>query len=89
MIIIYLNCLSKEESSTPTQRIGFLKHKAFSDILFTVGVILFCFLFQHGMGIPSIAIMLHELIKLLYHSKCTNVIIVRIGTSGGIGSSPK
>lgn len=40
---------------------------------------------SHGMGIPSIAIMLHELIKLLYHSKCSNVTIIRIGTSGGIG----
>uniref|UniRef100_A0A8D0HCL3 Uridine phosphorylase n=1 Tax=Sphenodon punctatus TaxID=8508 RepID=A0A8D0HCL3_SPHPU len=43
---------------------------------------------SHGMGIPSIAIMLHELIKLLYHSKCSDVTIVRIGTSGGIGLEP-
>lgn len=41
--------------------------------------------FQHGMGIPSIAIMLHELIKLLYHARCSGVTIIRIGTSGGIG----
>ena len=37
------------------------------------------------MGIPSIAIMLHELIKLLHHAHCTDVTIMRIGTSGGIG----
>ncbi|KAM4689471.1 uridine phosphorylase 1 [Discoglossus pictus] len=43
---------------------------------------------SHGMGIPSISIMLHELIKLLYHSKCSNVIVIRIGTSGGIGLTP-
>ncbi|XP_067406523.1 uridine phosphorylase 1 isoform X3 [Emydura macquarii macquarii] len=43
---------------------------------------------KHGMGIPSIAIMLHELVKLLYHSKCSNVTIIRIGTSGGIGLEP-
>ncbi|KAK6491460.1 uridine phosphorylase 1-like [Huso huso] len=43
---------------------------------------------SHGMGIPSIAIMLHELIKLLYHAKCTNVTVLRIGTSGGIGLEP-
>ncbi|XP_061443433.1 uridine phosphorylase 1, partial [Rhineura floridana] len=42
---------------------------------------------SHRMGIPSIAIMLHELIKLLYHSKCSGVTIFRIGTSGGIGIS--
>ncbi|XP_075068757.1 uridine phosphorylase 1 isoform X2 [Mixophyes fleayi] len=43
---------------------------------------------SHGMGIPSISIMLHELIKLLYHSKCSDVTIIRIGTSGGIGIEP-
>ncbi|KAG8442702.1 hypothetical protein GDO86_011482 [Hymenochirus boettgeri] len=42
---------------------------------------------SHGMGIPSISIMLHELIKLLYHSKCSDVTIIRIGTSGGIGQA--
>ncbi|KAM6178163.1 uridine phosphorylase 1 [Rhynchocyon petersi] len=43
---------------------------------------------SHGMGIPSIAIMLHELIKLLYHARCSNVTVIRIGTSGGIGLEP-
>ena len=37
------------------------------------------------MGVPSIAIMLHELIKLLYHARCSGVTLIRIGTSGGIG----
>lgn len=40
------------------------------------------------MGIPSIAIMLHELLKLLFHARCSGVTIIRIGTSGGIGESP-
>uniref|UniRef100_A0A3P8XIF9 Uridine phosphorylase n=1 Tax=Esox lucius TaxID=8010 RepID=A0A3P8XIF9_ESOLU len=43
---------------------------------------------SHGMGIPSIAIMLHELIKLLHHAHCTDVTIIRIGTSGGLGLEP-
>lgn len=43
---------------------------------------------SHGMGIPSISIMLHELIKLLHHAKCRDVTIIRIGTSGGIGIEP-
>lgn len=43
---------------------------------------------SHGMGIPSISIMLHELIKLLYHARCSDVTVVRIGTSGGIGLKP-
>ncbi|NXH41134.1 UPP2 phosphorylase, partial [Dicaeum eximium] len=40
---------------------------------------------SHGMGIPSISIMLHELIKLLHHAKCRDVTIIRMGTSGGLG----
>ncbi|XP_019377913.1 PREDICTED: uridine phosphorylase 2 isoform X3 [Gavialis gangeticus] len=43
---------------------------------------------KHGMGIPSISIMLHELIKLLHHAKCRGVTIIRIGTSGGLGIEP-
>ncbi|KAF4088426.1 hypothetical protein AMELA_G00081350 [Ameiurus melas] len=43
---------------------------------------------SHGIGIPSMSVMLHELIKLLYHARCTDVTIVRIGTSGGIGLQP-
>ncbi|XP_054418672.1 uridine phosphorylase 2 [Pteronotus mesoamericanus] len=43
---------------------------------------------SHGMGIPSMSIMLHELIKLLHHAQCSDVTIIRIGTSGGIGIAP-
>lgn len=53
--------------------------------MFKVGPVLSV---SHGMGIPSIAIMLHELIKLLYHARCTGITIIRIGTSGGIGLEP-
>lgn len=40
------------------------------------------------MGIPSISIMLHEMIKLVSHAKCRDVIFLRIGTCGGIGLEP-
>lgn len=43
---------------------------------------------SHGMGIPSINILLHELIKLMHHAKCNDPIFFRIGTSGGIGLKP-
>jgi len=43
---------------------------------------------SHGMGIPSVGIMLHELIKLLHHAKATDVTIFRLGTSGGLGLQP-
>lgn len=40
---------------------------------------------SHGMGVPSVGILLHELIKLMYHAKVKDPIFVRIGTCGGIG----
>lgn len=39
------------------------------------------------MGVPSISIMLHELIKLLHHAQCHDVILFRLGTSGGVGKT--
>lgn len=40
---------------------------------------------SHGMGVPSIGILLHEIIKLMYHAKCIDPVFIRIGTCGGIG----
>ncbi|KFM57843.1 Uridine phosphorylase 2, partial [Stegodyphus mimosarum] len=40
---------------------------------------------SHGMGIPSLSILLHEMIKLMYHAQCKDVTFIRIGTCGGIG----
>uniref|UniRef100_A0A0A9Z8J9 Uridine phosphorylase 1 n=1 Tax=Lygus hesperus TaxID=30085 RepID=A0A0A9Z8J9_LYGHE len=40
---------------------------------------------SHGMGIPSIGILLHEVIKLMFHAKVKDPVFFRIGTSGGIG----
>lgn len=40
---------------------------------------------SHGMGVPSLGILLHEMIKLMYHAKCKDPIFIRIGTCGGIG----
>ncbi|XP_054427258.1 uridine phosphorylase 1 [Pteronotus mesoamericanus] len=54
-------------------------------VMFKVGPVLSV---SHGIGIPSIAIMLHELLKLLYHARCSGVTVIRIGTSGGIGLEP-
>ena len=42
----------------------------------------------HGMGISSISILLHELIKLVRYAKCEDTIFMRIGTSGGLGLTP-
>lgn len=43
---------------------------------------------NHGMGVPSLSIMLIECIKLLHYAKATNVTFFRLGTSGGLGVQP-
>eukprot|EP01137_Pigoraptor_chileana_P029094 Opistho-2@13848 len=43
---------------------------------------------QHGMGIPSMSIMLHEITKLLAYAGATDVVYIRIGSSGGLGVPP-
>ena len=43
---------------------------------------------NHGMGVPSLSIMLIELFKLIRHAGAINVQIIRIGTSGGVGVQP-
>ncbi len=41
---------------------------------------------SHGMGVPSISILLNELIRLLQHAGASrDVVFVRVGTSGGLG----
>lgn len=37
------------------------------------------------MGVPSVGILLHEVIKLMYHAKVKDPVFFRIGTCGGIG----
>ncbi|XP_020043301.2 uridine phosphorylase 1-like [Castor canadensis] len=57
--------------------------------LYVVGSVLnvsiISYQFLHGMGIPSIIIMIQELIKLMYHARCSNITFICFGTSGGIG----
>ena len=43
---------------------------------------------SHGMGIPSAGILLHEVIKLMYHAGVKDPVFIRIGTCGGIGRPP-
>ena len=42
---------------------------------------------SHGMGVPSLSILLHELIKLMWHAGVEDPIFFRIGTCGGVGLS--
>ncbi len=50
--------------------------------LYKVGPILSV---NHGMGQPSLEIMLNEIAKLLQYAGCEGVTFLRIGTSGGVG----
>jgi len=43
---------------------------------------------SHGMGQPSISILLHEVTKMLEYAKATDVEYFRLGSSGGIGIAP-
>lgn len=40
------------------------------------------------MGMPSMSILLHEMIKLVNYAKCKDPIFIRMGTSGGLGVAP-
>lgn len=43
---------------------------------------------SHGMGSPSISILLVELTKLFFHAGATGVTYIRTGTCGGLGIPP-
>ncbi|KAF1334486.1 Uridine phosphorylase, partial [Globisporangium splendens] len=43
---------------------------------------------NHGMGMPSVSILLHEVTKLLEYAGANDTIYIRMGTSGGIGVDP-
>ncbi|KAM7537380.1 hypothetical protein Aperf_G00000078184 [Anoplocephala perfoliata] len=43
---------------------------------------------SHGIGVPSISIVLHEMAKLLYHAGASDVRFIRLGTSDGLGLKP-
>lgn len=40
------------------------------------------------MGISSVSILLHEMIKLMAHAKVKDPVFFRLGTSGGLGVKP-
>lgn len=57
-------------------------HKRY--VIYKVGPVLVC---SHGMGGPSISILLHELAKLLKYAGA-DCVWIRIGTCGGLGLPP-
>jgi len=53
--------------------------------MFKVGPVLSI---SHGMGVPSLSILMHEVVKLLWHAGVYDATFFRIGTCGGIGLDP-
>ncbi len=68
----------RAQHAAPLQPMG--KTERFS--LYKVGPVISV---SHGMGIPSISILLHEMTKLLHYAGVEDPVYMRIGTSGGIG----
>ncbi|KAH3702955.1 uridine phosphorylase 2-like [Dreissena polymorpha] len=62
-----------------------ISHGSDRYVLYKVGPVLSV---SHGMGIPSMSIVFHEVLKLLYHACCKDVKLFRLGTSGGLGLEP-
>lgn len=54
-------------------------------VLYKVGPVLAV---NHGIGVPSLMVILHEILKLLHYSGAQDVNFFRIGTSGGLGLEP-
>lgn len=54
-------------------------------VLYKVGPVLAA---NHGVGVPSLMVILHEILKLLHHARAVGVHFFRIGTSGGLGLAP-
>ena len=53
--------------------------------MFKVGPVLSV---SHGMGVPSLSILLHEIFKMLWHAGVEDATFFRIGTCGGINLPP-
>jgi len=69
------------EVEGPVEPIG--KTERYS--VYKVGQIISC---SHGIGMPSMLILLHEMAKLLHYAGAEDAAYIRIGTSGGIGLAP-
>ncbi|XP_068750651.1 uridine phosphorylase 1-like isoform X2 [Montipora capricornis] len=54
-------------------------------VLYKVGPVLAV---NHGIGVPSLMVILHEVLKLLHYAGAQDVKFFRIGTSGGLGLKP-
>jgi len=73
------------ELGLPETELIDISHKANRFSMYKCGPVISV---SHGMGIPSMSILLHEMLKLMYYAKIKNPIFLRLGTSGGVGVEP-
>ncbi|XP_037515904.1 uridine phosphorylase 1-like [Rhipicephalus sanguineus] len=59
-----------------------ISHRSYRYAMYKCGPVLSV---SHGMGAPSLSILMHEVLKLIHYARCRDVVLIRIGTSGGIG----
>ena len=71
-----------DEASEAADEVNDITKKGDRYSMFKVGPILFA---SHGIGCPSISILLNEIMKLLLHAQCKDVTFFRVGTCGGLG----
>ncbi|XP_075747959.1 uridine phosphorylase 1-like isoform X2 [Rhipicephalus microplus] len=59
-----------------------ISHRSYRYAMYKCGPVLSV---SHGMGAPSLSILMHEILKLIHYARCRDVVLIRVGTSGGIG----
>lgn len=62
-----------------------ISHRSYRYAMYKCGPVISV---SHGMGAPSLSILMHEILKLIHYAGCKDVVLIRIGTSGGIGLPP-
>ncbi|ESO02215.1 hypothetical protein HELRODRAFT_106532 [Helobdella robusta] len=62
-----------------------ISHQTDRYVMFKAGPVL-CV--NHGIGVNSTMVVLHEVIKALHYSQASDVHVFRVGTSGGLGLEP-
>nr|CAB3267524.1 uridine phosphorylase 2 [Phallusia mammillata] len=73
------------EQPTPGHRLKNISQSGGRYCFYKVGPVA---IVNHGIGNPSLSVVLNEMLKLIHHAGCTDVSFFRIGTSGGLGMKP-
>ncbi|XP_046553112.1 uridine phosphorylase 1-like [Haliotis rubra] len=70
---------------SPNEKLPNLASNSDRFVLYKAGPVLSA---NHGIGVPSMLVALHEILKMLHYAGSNDVTFIRIGTCGGIGVPP-